>query len=99
MRDAAMSSIARVIFFVDCTERMRRRYSRSFAPNELLRARDVRRRGRLGGVVAFAPCLAVVVLLAALGGDLLLALLAFAHGLGGVLLLSDRVTRRRLELL
>jgi hypothetical protein len=32
MRDAAMSSIARVIFFVDCTDRMRRRKTRSWAP-------------------------------------------------------------------
>src|SRR4051794_29567751 len=32
MREAAMSSIARVIFFVDCTDLIRRRYSRSWAP-------------------------------------------------------------------
>src|SRR4051794_4968328 len=32
MRDAAMSSIALVIFFVDCTDLIRRRYSRSWAP-------------------------------------------------------------------
>src|SRR5438445_13894075 len=32
MRDAAMSSIAFVIFFVDCTDLIRRRYSRSWAP-------------------------------------------------------------------
>src|SRR5436309_5163891 len=32
MREAAMSSIAFVIFFVDCTDLIRRRYSRSWAP-------------------------------------------------------------------
>src|SRR5947209_5133636 len=32
MRDAAISSIAFVIFFVDATDRIRRRYSRSWAP-------------------------------------------------------------------
>src|SRR3954464_72843 len=32
IRDAAMSSIARVIFLVDCTERILRRYSRTLAP-------------------------------------------------------------------
>src|SRR4249919_1254535 len=32
MRDAAMSSIARVIFIVDWTERIRRRTTRSWAP-------------------------------------------------------------------
>jgi hypothetical protein len=32
MREDAISSIARVIFFVDWTERIRRRTMRSFAP-------------------------------------------------------------------
>jgi hypothetical protein len=32
IRDEAISSIARVIFFVDCTDRIRRRTTRSFAP-------------------------------------------------------------------
>ena len=34
IRDAAMSSIARVIFIVDWTERIRRRTTRSCAPTE-----------------------------------------------------------------
>ncbi len=32
IRDAAMSSMARVIFAVDCTDRIRRRTMRSWAP-------------------------------------------------------------------
>src|SRR6476646_8928648 len=48
MRDAAMSSIAFVIFFVDCTDLIRRRYSRSWAP-----IRSALRLGlRLGALVS-----------------------------------------------
>src|SRR4051794_51459 len=93
IRDAAMSSIARVIFFVDCTDRMRRRYRRSLAPKDLL---------RLPVGVALGLALAggfLVVAVATLCRDLLLAFLALAHRLGGVLLLPDRVTGRGLELL
>src|SRR5438270_13206957 len=101
IRDAAMSSIARVIFFVDCTERVRRRYSRRFAPNDLLRlpvgvgVRAVVRTAVGGGLRAVAVVLAT----AALRLERLLAFLTFTHGLGGVLLLPDRVAGRGLELL
>src|SRR5207247_8393032 len=46
MREVAISSMARVIFMVDCTERIRRRTSRSFAPtvNPAL-SRDLRAAG------------------------------------------------------
>src|SRR5947208_3668634 len=56
MRDAAMSSIAFVIFFVDCTDLIRRRYSRSWAP-----IRSALRLGlRLGALVGRDRLLALV---------------------------------------
>src|SRR5258706_8736538 len=52
IRLAAISSIARVIFFVDCTDRMRRRRMRSWPPamlRLLLRLEGLGRRLRTGG--------------------------------------------------
>src|SRR4051812_31570098 len=79
-----MSSMARVIFFVDCTERIRRRYSRSFAPIELSLL------ALLGPVLALG---------ATVGGDGLLTLLTLLHRLRGMVDLAERGPRRRLELL
>src|SRR5436305_13945779 len=106
-----MSSIARVIFFVDWTERIRRRYWRSLAPKALLLlllllgaatvlvllAAAVA--AGLLGSLAFGGLLpALVGPTTASGGDLLLVLLAL-HRLGGVVHLAERGAGRGLELL
>src|SRR5437588_3325189 len=80
MRDAAMSSIAFVIFFVDCTDLIRRRYSRSWAP---IRSALPRFRGRRLGLG--------LVLLRPVRGDSLLALGARLHRVD-LLVLHQRLT-------
>src|SRR6478609_1148647 len=50
MREAAMSSIARVIFFVDCTVRIRRRRIRSWPPAIPRLRLLARRAGSAGGL-------------------------------------------------
>src|SRR5207248_8773937 len=101
---------ARVIFFVDWTERIRRRYWRSLAPKALLLllllgaatvlvllAAAVAA-GLLGTLAFGGLLLALVGPTTASGGDLLLVLLAL-HRLGGVVHLAEPGAGRGLELL
>src|SRR5438477_11931745 len=79
-----MSSMARVIFLVDCTLRIRRRSTRSLPPatsgSPLLARLRARRLGLGAGLGALLEVLVFAVLLSLLGG-----LEAFLEGIDGVL--------------